>query len=388
MKRRMNSTRFFVPFVFTLFALVPLSALASDIRIGEDVSVNSNESISSNLYAAGAQVTLSGTEERDAVVAGGRVIVNGPVAGDVLAFGGTIDVLDRVSGDVRIAGGQVTVAGSVAGDVIIAGGRIHLLPGSSVSGDVIIVGGNIELEGAVNGSVRLYGGTVVVNALLGGPLFIRAGDSVSFGENAVVGSTLAYSAPEEAFTHESAVLGDDVSFTPLDIPTRALGPTGIGAVLAAAAGVILAVKLLTGVVTAVALVMVFPKFSRTVALGAISDFWKSLGIGFIALVVTPAAIMILALTIAGFMAAMMIMVVYVLFLLLSALYAGIILGALIAKRVKKEHAVSWKWALAGTLLLFLISLVPFAGWLTTFVFFLAALGSLGRTFYHRAFEAA
>lgn len=375
-------------FLFSALVVIPMPVLAADIRIGENISVNSNEYISSNLYVSGAQVTVSGTTQKDAVLAGGKVIVNGPVFGDVLVAGGTIDVLDKVSGDVRVLGGHVTVAGFVQGDVVAVGGRIQLLPGSSVSGDLIVVGGSIELEGTINGFVRLYGGEAVINALIGGPLSIRAGDTVSFGKDAVVGSSLTYSAPEEASVHESARLGENISFTPLDIPARALGPTGVGAVLAAAAVVILAVKLLTGLVTAVALVMIFPKFSRTVVTDAVDDFWKTLGIGFIAVVVTPVAILILAVTIVGLMAAGIIAILYSLAVILSGVYAGILLGSLLSKWIRKELAVSWKWTLLGTLLLFFIAILPLVGWIAAFVLFLAAFGSLGRTLYRRAFEDA
>lgn len=138
----------------------------------------------------------------------------------------------------------------------------------------------------------------------------------------------------------------------------------------------------------VALVLVFPKFSRTIVEKAFDNFWKSVGIGFIGFVVTPAAAIVLAVTIVGLMAALVVGMIYALILLISSLYAGVILGSWIAHRFKKEYVVSWKWAGLGSILVFLISLVPLVGWVATFILFLAALGALGRVLYRKAFGEA
>jgi len=374
--------------LFVLFVFIPAPASAADIRLGENVFLSANEYVADNMYVSGGQVTLSGTLARDAAVVGGRVIINGIVLGDVLAAGGTIDVLDRVSGDVRVLGGQVTVAGSVNGDLIIVGGNVHLLPGSVVSGDAIIVGGQLTVDGTINGATRLYGGDVTVNGLMGSMISIRAGNAVSFGDKAVIGSPLVYSSPHEALISEKAQLGSDITFHELDIPTRSLGPTGLAAVLAAVAGVIVITKLLSGIVAAIALVLVFPKFSIMVTDSVFQNFWKSVGVGFVLFIVIPAVIVVFAITIIGLLVAFAVGIAYAFLLIASGIYAGILTGSLIARRLKKENTVSWKWAALGAFVLFVISLLPFVGWVIAFVLFLAALGALGFEIYKQVLNGA
>lgn len=379
--------QFFLTLVVVLIA-IPNPASAADVRFGETVFLNANEYVADNVYVSGGQITLSSTLAKDAVVLGGRVIINGVVSGDVIASGGTVDILERVSGDVRIVGGQVTVAGPVQGDLIVAGGAVHLLPGSTVSGDVIIIGGQLIADGAINGAARLYGGDITVNGLIGRFVSIRAGNSVTFGDRTIIGESLTYSAPQEALVSEKAQLGADVTFHELDISARSLGPTGLTAILAAVAGLIFVTKLLAGVVATIALVLLVPRFSITVAESAFQNFWKAVGIGFIIFIVVPAAILVLAITIVGSMVALVAGILYALVLLLASLYAGVLAGSLIARRLKKESVVSWKWAALGFFVLFAVSLLPFIGWIFTFVLFLAALGTLGLATYNQVLNGA
>lgn len=369
-------------FLFTLVvAMVPVGAVAAELHVGETVFLDANDYLTENVYVAGGQVTVSSTVTRDAALAGGRVIVNGPVSGDVLAVGGTVDVLERVVGDVRVLGGQVTISSQVQGDVIALGGVVHLLPGSSVSGDIMVLGGQIISEGTINGESRLYGGDVIVNGLLAGSVSIRAGNAVSFGDSAIVGDSLMYRAPEEATIAEGAELGDEVTFKPLDIPARSLGPSGATALLVAAAGVIVAIKLVTALASAIALVLLFPSFSLDVVQSSYASFWKSVGIGFAVLILTPAAIVVLALTLLGLTAASLIGLIYATLLVIAGLYGAILAGSLVRKFVRKEYGVSWVTAAVGTIVLFVASLVPIIGWAVSFVFMLAALGTVSRLLY-------
>lgn len=373
-------------FLALLVLLVPAVADAATIKIGETVFATANELVPDNAYVAAGQATLSSRFSGDVVAALGKGIVNGPVEGDLAIIAGSADILEHVTGDVRVLGGQVTISGSVGGDVVLVGGSIHILPGAAVSGDLIVAGGEIVIEGAVNGSVRLYGSTVTVDNIVGGPVSIRAGERVTFGEHAVVPGPLTYAAPSEATVDPGAKLGDNVTFKELDISARSLGPNGLAALLAAAAGFILITKLLVTIVTAVALVLVFPGFSHEIVEGTFKNFWISLGIGFAAMVIAPVAIVLLAVTIVGFLAAVILGITFVLMTLIAGIYGGIVFGALLAKRIRRraEYGISWKWALLGSFALALASLVPFVGWLFVFVFYLAALGAIAMSIYRRA----
>ncbi|MEK9176771.1 MAG: hypothetical protein AAB923_00575 [Patescibacteria group bacterium] len=165
-----------------------------------------------------------------------------------------------------------------------------------------------------------------------------------------------------------------------------MGETGATAVFAAVAGAIFLVRLLAGLATAIVLVLVFPGFTHEIVSETYQSFWRSEGIGIETLLVVPAAVVCFAATIIGAFAALILGILFVFMLIIASIYSGILFGSFIAKLVRKEYVISWLWALLGTLGITLISLVPFVGWLVGFMFFLAALGTIGLGVYKRALK--
>jgi MFS family permease len=60
----------------------------------------------------------------------------------------------------------------------------------------------------------------------------------------------------------------------------------------------------------------------------------------------------------------------------SAVYAGILFGAMLAKWTQKEILVNWRWAAIGIVLLHFTLLVPFIGLAVVMVFMFTAFGAL------------
>lgn len=367
-----HSSTFFVAILF--LALAPITtAHAATFLVGQTVAIPKDRIEADNLYLGGGQVSVSTTVQKDVVAAGGTVIVNGPVWGDALLVGGTVNVLNDVKGDVRIAGGQIIISGLVGGDVVVGGGRVTLLPGSVVTGDVIVGGGKIDLEGTVNGEVHLYGGDVAVNGLVAGAAVIKAGKSLSIGEKAIFGKSLSYSAPNEATIATGAKVGTNVTFTKAG-GDRSKFSFGLGAGLLAFLGVLVLIKFIATLATALAAQYLFPRFTMSLSQEFVQKFWKSALVGFIGLVVTPIACILLALTGIGIYFALILGALYFLAILFGGIAMGIFTGALLAKWVKKEVEVTWYWTVLGTALVFIIWLIPVVGWLLLALLFFASFG--------------
>ncbi len=102
-------------------------------------SVSVSGAVEHDLMAAGGNVSLLGSVGDDARVAGGQVVVAGQVNDDLFVAGGVVHLLpgSRIGGDLVIGGGQVVLEGEVVGNVRIAGGAV------TVNG---IVAGALEAE--------------------------------------------------------------------------------------------------------------------------------------------------------------------------------------------------------------------------------------------------
>lgn len=366
---------------FTAFAAalilvaLPLATVdAARFERGEIITIPEQEFVPQNLYMAGGQVTFSSTAQKDLVMAGGKILQNGVVWGDVLAAGGTVDIVDDVRGDVRVAGGQVTIQGLVSGDLVVAGGAVTILPGTTIAGDLVAAGGAVLMQGTVSGQTKIYAGEAQINGTLAGPVFITVQEKVSFGEKAVIGSTLNYRAPEEAEVAEGAKLGEQVTYTALDIPRIDEGT--LAAILAGVVTLIFLAKLLAVAVSSALVASFFTDFSRSVARESIGNFWKAVVLGVAGLIVTPVVAVVLIATIVGMYFGFILLALYALTLLLASVFVAIVTGAVVSKLALKDIRIDWKWAILGSVLVFVVWLVPILGWLVVCVLYLMTVGSL------------
>ncbi len=162
-----------------LLALLAISVAAAQgdlggkLRVGNDVRVPADETVTTDLYVAAGTVTIDGTVEGDLVATGGTLSLNGTIDGDVIAAGATIRVGGDVTGDVRAAGGQVVVAGPVGEDVLIAGGQVELAADGAAGGDLIVSGGQVTVAGDVTGSIAGTAGTYSRTGQVGGSDEVR-----------------------------------------------------------------------------------------------------------------------------------------------------------------------------------------------------------------------
>lgn len=360
-----------------LLVAIPLASVnAARFERGDIVTVTQQEFVSQNIYLAGGQVTFSSTAQKDVIAAGGKVLQNGVVWGDVIVAGGTVDVIEDVRGDVRVVGGQVTIQGVIGGDVTVAGGAVTILPGTTIAGDLVTAGGAVFMQGSVSGQTKIYGGEVQIDGTLAGPVHILAQEKVSFGEKTIIGSTLAYSAPKEAVVADGAKLGEKVTFTPLDIPQ--VDRETVWAVLIGLATAFFIAKVLALMLASGLAVAYFGRPSRIIVDTVVKKFWQSLGMGLVALIATPIAGIVLVVTVVGMYVGFFLFVLYGLALLVTSVYIGVVFGALGARLLRKEYHVSWKWAVLGTFVLALVSLVPVLGWAVCAVLFVATLGAVAQ----------
>lgn len=363
-----------------LLVTLPLtSVFAARFERGDMVTITEQELVPQNLYLAGGQVTFSSTAQKDLIVAGGKVLQNGPVWGDVLAAGGTVDIVEDVRGDIRVAGGQVTIQGMVGGDVTVVGGAVTILPGTVIAGDLVAAGGAVFMQGTVNGQTKLYAGEAEVNGTLAGPVFITSQEKITFGEKTIIGSTLSYRSSEEAIILEGARLGEKVTYTKLDVP-KVDGATFAAALLAVIT-VLVVVKFVALLVAALVAGAVWKTFSHSFAQNAVGKFGTMALLGLGVAVLTPIAAIALMVSVVGLFAGVLLFAAYGVALILAAIYTNILAGALVAKVIKKEVRIGWKWIVLGSVVLVVVSLIPLLGWILAAIIFLVSLGAVSRELY-------
>ncbi|MFH0853217.1 MAG: polymer-forming cytoskeletal protein [bacterium] len=358
-----------ISLLIAVFLLIPTITLAATIKSGNTYTLAADQTLDGSLYVGAGIINVNGTVNGDVVVGGGTVTISGTVNGDILASGGTVSVTGTVTEDVRVAGGQITLSTHVPGDVNAIGGSITIEDSAVVEGDLLSAGGDINLNGTVNGEIRVAGGDLVIAGTVQGDVLAYVGQ-LTVGGSAVLGSDLTYSSSHEARIDGGSSIAGEVTFdkTAYHLTLGLLGATIIGWLI----------KFVAMIVAAVVLATLLRKYTKqTVEIGR-TQFWKQLLIGLGGLIATPIVIAILMTTMIGGILGAILIPLYLLMLILAAVYAGIIFGAWGFRYLNKNHPVNGNWlsALVGVLALQLISLIPVVGWIIGFGFFVVALGSL------------
>lgn len=355
-----------------LLILIPLLTFAAEFRTGDQPSLSSGETITNDLYMAGGNVTANGSIQGDLTAAGGNLLLDGPVSADVLVAGGTISIFGDVTGDVRFGGGNVTIKGAVAGDVIGGGGQVSLV-GSRVGGDVAIGGGAISIDAPISGTVHLGGGDIRINAPITGNVFVQA-EKLTLGPNAALNGNLTYSASEPAELESGASVRGTTEFNERpDHATKA----GLAAGLIALFTLWMLAKFLMLLVGAGALAYFFHRYSRELVATAATQPWTEIIRGLVIMIVLPVVSIILLASIIGIPLGILGLLSYAILCIFAHLASPILVGSVLHKWLRKPagYVVDWKTVLLGTLVFFILGVIPFIGWIAKALICLLTLGA-------------
>lgn len=373
-------------FLLAIALLVPVSVFAArgpaTFSAGRSLVVASSSP--GNVYVAGASVVSTVPVAGDLAALGGSVVTAAPVSGDELVVAGSANSRSSVSGDLRMVGGGINSEGSVAGDFLALGFSVR--NSGSTSGSTFIVAPNIILSGGAGGRVMLYGNNISLAGDFAKDVTIVAIGRLSLAEGTTIRGKLSYEAPEEAVIPASAkILGGveymNASYLPDAGTSRILAILSIGFfIFAHILGVLILAGLLAGL---------FPKLAGALVERAYTGRPRSILLtmllGFAILVASPVLIILLALTFVGIGSALLLCVLYALLMMLSFLYAGILIGGMFSRRFMKRETVLWHDGMLGMLALSLIALVPVVGVFVVFIFSIFSAGALLYIFFHFAF---
>lgn len=374
---RIKHTYFLIIGLFFLLGFNVNAAAAAEFIFpskGGNVNLSSGE-IVKNLYVAGNMISIEGEIKKDIYAAGNMVTVGGPVEDNVFAVGGTIMLGNDVGGNVHAAGGNVIIRGVIMEDLFVGAGNVLIAKSASIGGDLVVGGGTVDIEGQVAGKTLIGGGEVTVNGKISGPMKIEA-NKLTIGDAAEIEMGFKYASPQEAAISESANIKGQIDFEQRSV-RRSASPYSFKHAFAFFSGMFL-LKILILIISGLILVYFFKNALKGIIRGGFENFWRDLGIGFVALILVPIIVIILLITVLGAYLAGLLGLIYALLLMLSSLIANIAFGSWLIKIFKKEgkYRVRWQEVVIGVIVLNLICLVPFIGWLACFVFMLVSLGSM------------
>ena len=230
----------------------------------DNVSVAKGETVSDDVVTSG-NITVAGVVKGDCVSMGGNITAPGEINGDVVAMGGNTILSGVARGGLTAVGGSVTLTGRVDGDLSAVGGDVKLGKGAVISGDVSVVGGHLEKEGGavVKGSISEVGLGALKKII---PSLTRGGLKLALASG----------------MHE------------VDDQAEASEHSSLWLKVIAFVSFIAGIGFLLGVVG-----FFLPNEIKTIASAIHQDFWRSLGVGTLAVVLILPSFLLLTVSILG-----------------------------------------------------------------------------------------
>ena len=350
---------------------------AATFRAGSEYTLAGNATVADNLYTAARDLVVVGEVQKDLLAAGASVVVQGKVGADAAIAGGSVDVRGPVVGDVRLVGGQLSLEGQVGGDFVAAGGTVVVKPNTRIEGDTVIFGDRVVLDGTFARGVTVRARSIEVRGTIKGPFDASAGESLAIYDTAHIEKGLTYTASNEAVISEHASVQGTTTFN----KSESVAARGVGPAFVSVFGILGFLGFLSLTLCTALLALVFPRFCHTIVSRAIGDSKKTIAVGFLVSIALPILIIALLVTIIGFVLSLLTGLALIVLIVMGKLLTGVLAGALLAQWRTKEIKVTWTWALLGSVVVYLISLIPILGWFVAIMLFFAVAGSLSLLVY-------
>ncbi len=326
--------------------------------------------IAGDYFGAGADASPAAPVEGDAFIAAAQVQLRHAVVGDAVLAGGGVTIAGRVGGNLYATGASISVDGPVAGNARLAGGQVEITRSGQVSGRTTLVGGKATILGKAGRQLTIFSEHVMLDGDVAGNVTI-ASRSLSIGPNARVSGMLTYRGSQPAHIDPGAVLGGGINYTSFDFEDETYQP--VARVIAWIGVIAFTVGLfLIGMLA----ILFLPASTAHVSRLARGRPLSSLGLGLVAIVCVPIAVILLMLTIVGIPFAFMLLLVWPMILIFGYL-AGVmaVSDAVAGPNAEAKGRRIFLLAMGlGVMLLF--ARVPFAGWIIGMLLLTMGVGAM------------
>lgn len=343
-------------FILPLIVITPV--FAQEFSQGNQVTLPKSQTIDGDYFVSGRQVTIDGIVTGDSYVAGGVVLVNGEVDGDLLVAGGDVNIQGHIEHDLRVIGGNVIISGMVDGNVTVVGGTVQIEKDARLSGSLTSASGTINVLSPVKNGATIAGGTVTVANSIGGNLVATIGQ-LDLTSTASINGDLKYWSKNAASIDDSArITGNTFHYaTPTSMTPNAGDFIGRATALSLPLKII---SFLASLLIGLLLIYFLPRYSAIASDQALNNFWKSILVGFLAVILVPFLFIILCVTVIGLPLAFILLALFFLEIYLSHIVISFAVGQKFFE-LTGTPVRPWQSFALGLLAYSVITLLPFLG---------------------------
>lgn len=337
----------------------------STYRIGSTIHINQEDTLRGNTMMAGQLLEMMGVANDDFFSASRQLILQGRVEDDAFVGGEVVSIGGEV-GDMLVAAGEtVIIDGIIEGDLFAVGREIQITEHAQIRGNVAVAGEHIVFkQGSVGGWFRAAGNRMELNGRINNFVELYSND-VNFGDNYRAAYSTTITSTEQLYRENLGVAPENLNLF--------VEEPDVWSIILVQLWLFLSL-MLTGLV----LIRIFQQTATDMYRFATEHVLKNTGIGLLALVGIPIAILVLIILFITLPLAVLLALTYALALFISYLLVAMVLGVTgISYFQKQPTQGTYYWGLIlGMVLVAILSNLPFIGWLVNLFFILFGLGSV------------
>jgi cytoskeletal protein CcmA (bactofilin family) len=352
--------------VFCLFTSLPLwlSAHLATLPFGQ--------TFEGNYFAVSSNVELSGVVHGDAYLMGSQIFVDGQVQGDLLVIGGNVDISGEVTGNVRLVGGQVSITGKVGRNVTLLAGNVLLSPAAKINGTLVCAAGNVDLASAIHGNVSLAASHARISSAIGANLDAYVGE-IRFTSKAKVDGNVEYKSDNVAIVDQGAQIKGELTHR-ASLVHGLLQGKWIHAFLIGSKVAAALMNFLYTFVIGWIILRVFPRRLEGALQALQKTPWKSFAFGLMVLVLLPLMSLILLMTVLGAPFALTLIALNIIGFYTAKIFCIFWASNHLFTRIGlKANRLSTYFL--GVVLYFLLTPIPFFGFLLSWVAMIFGMGA-------------
>ncbi|MFA5644179.1 MAG: polymer-forming cytoskeletal protein [Patescibacteria group bacterium] len=363
--------KIYYSFAFLFLFLFPLSSQAYVVKSSDFIYVAKDEIIEGNLYFTAKSVTIEGQVLGDVIGIGSNIQINGQIKGDLITIAQNININGKIEGNVRVISNALNIFGTVNKNINFLGESLILNEGSLINQDVLFKSINSEFNGQVNQNIHGGSNSVSIRGKIGQDvdLIIDASkkrkylNSLQINETALISGSLNYQAGNDALIETSEIKGEINKKNPTKTKNKTTGNKVFYLIV-------------SSFLIALIINRLFKKEVKLLKKTILEKNYKLIGYGSILLFLTPIAIFLLFLTIIGLPIAFISLFLWLILVYISRILTALVLGDYLFKLIKKEALSPYLKIITGIVLLTLLIILPYIGWIFSLLSILLGLGSI------------
>jgi len=366
------------PGALGLAVLLSLAASAGDapaleLRTREDsVTIAADETIADSLVVASHRTYVDGVVDGDLAAFTERLSIRGEVRGDVYAFAKEVEIVGRVTGSVHAFGERLDLGGRIDGDLLAAGETAVIPRSGRVARDATVFAQDVLVDGVVGRNLFAGGERLELRGSVGGEAELRGEDAELFGGARVEGDLVVRLEDRERLRiADDALVGGEVRRLEPEHPLREKRNRFLRLAFYGR----LAVFLVAGFLVGLGLFWLVPGLLRQ-RVETAPAFFRALGRGLVAVVVTPVLLVALFVTVVGIPVALIGLWVYLTALFLSVIVVASLAGRSLLRRDPRRPAGFGVVLLVGLAVTLVAMSLPWVGGLVAVIVVLTGTGLL------------